>query len=241
MSEDTATTFNHCAVHLATAVDTPKGKERFGHPIDHEIVGISYIYLNGSAKKLSVRCGNLTINPEKEKDSEDILAEFAARYEGVQPNYMITFWGDGFTLPVLYYNCLRYGVPMPSVFGSSGIYPRTVDERNNIELISLLTNRKAVDATKNKMEDYFSKLTTLPGRVRPDVAAMVNAKDYKGIKGALALDILSMVVFYLHHEVVAGTITVEEEQSLLRRVFSAASKKSKKVKAFLKPHLSTIL
>ena len=231
------TTFNHCAVHLATVRDTPKGKEKYGHPIEHEIVGISYIYLKGSSSKLSVSCGNLVINPEKEKDSEAILAEFAARYEGAHPDRMITFWGDGFTLPVLYFNCLRYGLSLPSVFGPEGIYPRHFD--GCIDLTTLLTNHKAIDPIK--MEDYVAKLTAFPNRTRFDVVAMVNTKNYKGVRSNLALDVLSMMVLYIRHQVVAGVLNEEEEQVFLKKLFAASSKRSKKVKAFLKPHLSTIL
>ena len=238
MTEDTAT-FDHCAVHVATVVDTPKGKGNFGHTIDHEIVAISYIYLKGSTKKLGVSCGNLVINPEKEKDTEAILTEFAARYEGAEVKKMITFWGDGFTLPVLYFNCLKLGISIPSIFGPQGIYPR--HKENNIELMHLLTNYRALDASRIKMEDYFAKLTPFPNRVRSDVAAMLTAKNYGALRTGLALDVLSMVVFYLRHLVVTGKLTLEEEQRLLKRVFAASSKRSKKVKAFLKPHLSTIL
>lgn len=238
MTEDTAT-FDHCAVHLATAVETPKGKGNYGHTIDHDIVAISYIYLKGSTKKLNVSCGNLVINPQKEKDVETILTEFAARYEGAEVKKMITFWGDGFTLPVLYFNCLKLGVSIPSIFGPSGIYPR--HKEGNIELMHLLTNYKALDASRVKMEDYFAKLTPFPNRTRSDVAAMLNVKNYGGIRTGLALDVLSMVMFYLRHLVVTGTLDLEEEQRLLRKVFTVSGKKNKKVGAFLKPHLSSIL
>ena len=227
---------NHCALHLATVVDTPGGKDRFGHPTDHEIVGISYIYLKGHAAKLTISCGNTVIDPP-DRGSEELLEEFVARYERGEVEHLVTLFGEGFTLPVLYYNCLRYGISMPSVFGSEGMYPRHRGE-NNIELVSLLTNHRMVDVLK--MEGYIAKLTSFPERTRPNMAELVNEKRYKTVRANLALDVLGMTMLWLRHEVVAGSLSRSEEQVILKKVIAASRKKSKAVRRFLKPHLGVL-
>lgn len=163
---------------------------------------------------------NLTALDEEQSRPHEIVRQFWDGWERHGQPTLVTFNGRGFDLPLLELACFRYGVPIPDWFAEDR---RSFDQPRNrfntaghFDLQEWLTNSGA--SRFNGGLSLAASLVGKPGKL--DVAGhmvqeMWDAGRTQEIHDYCRADVLDTYFIYLRSRVVAGVISLTEEQTII--------------------------
>jgi predicted PolB exonuclease-like 3'-5' exonuclease len=159
---------------------------------------------------------------------QKIVEEFwrgVCRYKEIsrQAVKIVTFNGRAFDLPLLELAAFRYGCPAREYFQKGR--NRFTGE---VDLLDWLTNYGALRALGMKL-DVFAKLLGKPGKLGiagDQVYAMYRAGKVQEINDYCMFDTLDTYFVFLRTRVLEGTISLEEEQTLVNQAKTWIQEKS---------------
>ena len=226
-NEEELVGLDHCVLHLATYAKDPMNEKRdFPDMVFHKPVAASVIcFREEEDDQFSVEAQNFL---SKKVDGEENLVRQLVEYlDELSPTVLVTFFGHGFTLPVLYYRCFIHSIAAPVLFNpETGFYPKHAV--NHLELTNILTNYGSLPA--KKMSYYNQRLLGLRERSPEKVIELADSGKWGRIKGNLAVDTFCMGLLFLRHAVVTGLVLEDREDEVTGLLVDACSK-SKAVRA----------
>lgn len=163
---------------------------------------------------------NLTALDEEQSRPHEIVRLFWEGWERYDQPTLVTFNGRGFDLPLLELACFRYGIPIPDWFAEDR---RSFDQPRNrynmaghFDLHEWLTNSGA--SRFNGGLSLAASLIGKPGKL--DVAGHMvqdlwDAGRRQEIHDYCRGDVLDTYFIYLRSRVVAGVLSLTEEQAII--------------------------
>jgi DNA polymerase elongation subunit (family B) len=221
---------DHCVLHIATyAKDPLVPKQKYPDTVWHVPICASLVHFREDDTGIAVNAQNFLIKDPAAETK--LVKKLVAAFEDIDPLFLVTFFGHGFTLPVLYYRCFIHGIGAPILFDpEDGFYPR--QSPRHLELTGVFTNHGSI--TARKMNDYAVRMLGLPSRPRYEhdkVVALADEGKWGQIKGNLAVDVFSISLLFLRHAVVVGLVPEDQEDEVTASLISACGR-SKAVRAF---------
>jgi predicted PolB exonuclease-like 3'-5' exonuclease len=163
---------------------------------------------------------NLTALDEEQSRPHEIVRQFWDGWERYDQPTLVTFNGRGFDLPLLELACFRYGIPIPDWFAEDR---RSFDQPRNrynmaghFDLHEWLTNSGA--SRFNGGLSLAASLIGKPGKL--DVAGHMvqdlwDTGRRQEIHDYCRGDVLDTYFIYLRSRVVAGVLSLAEEQAII--------------------------
>ena len=163
---------------------------------------------------------NLVALDEEQSRPHEIVRQFWEGWERYDRPTLVTFNGRGFDLPLLELACFRYGIPIPDWFAEDR---RSFDQPRNryntavhLDLQELLTNSGA--SRFNGGLSLAASLIGKPGKL--DVAGHMvqelwEAGRQREIHDYCRADVLDTYFIFLRSRVVAGVLSLAEEQAII--------------------------
>jgi 3'-5' exonuclease len=166
------------------------------------------------------RLVNLSALDEEQSRPHEIVSQFWKGWERHGRPRLVSFNGRGFDLPLLELACYRYGIPIPEWFAESR---RSFEQPRNrfntlahLDLHEWLTNSGAV-----RFAGGLSLAATLIGKPGKQAVAGHMVQDLwdagrrQEIHDYCRSDVLDTYFVYLRSRVLAGVISLEEEQAII--------------------------
>jgi len=163
---------------------------------------------------------NLVALDEEQSRPHEIVRQFWEGWERYDRPTLVTFNGRGFDLPLLELACFRYGIPIPDWFAEDR---RSFDQPRNryntaahLDLQEWLTNSGA--SRFNGGLSLAASLIGKPGKL--DVAGHMvqelwEAGRQREIHDYCRADVLDTYFIFLRSRVVAGVLSLAEEQAII--------------------------
>lgn len=163
---------------------------------------------------------NLVALDEEQSRPHEIVRQFWEGWERYDRPTLVTFNGRGFDLPLLELACFRYGIPIPDWFAEDR---RSFDQPRNryntaahLDLQEWLTNSGA--SRFNGGLSLAASLIGKPGKL--DVAGHMvqelwEAGRQREIHDYCRADVLDTYFIFLRSRVVAGVLSLAEEQTII--------------------------
>ncbi len=210
----TDTPFHHVAFHIATVCPSYTGT---GFPPLLHHIPVSAVVL--ALVQDDVIITSKTI---KSVDESRELTEFF--FEELQggPYHLVSFKGRSFSLPVMVYNALRYGVDASSYLAEE--YQSTGGKNSAVhtDLLDWLTNYGLVGGTNLAA---YVQMVGLPARVPSghQIATQFANGQTDLIEGNLSIDVMLTAALFLRTLLVSGQLTkaryTETAKSVMKHFF----------------------
>lgn len=213
--------FNHTFFHIATV--TPKwepydkdDKKSFPHPVHHQPIAVSLLRLKKASSKDANDKLEVTITSKGIHDIEEegraLVAAFFQKVPG-ETSYLVSFGGRSFSLPVMVYNAMRYGVDASQYLRDQEVFTAQFSDQHT-DLAELLSGYGAMYKAA-KLHEY-AQMIGLAKRPYIDVEACFNSGEVDTIVARLEVDVAIIAAIYFRLLLSKGRLTIESYRNIAR-------------------------
>lgn len=211
--------------HLAT--QAPQTTEGIPAPFYHEVVATAYLDIDLSQRQVQLSGTHRGTKPEA-----TIVAEFFRGLPETDKAHLptlISWYGKNFSVPVMLSRAVFHQLDA-SYYLQNGYHHRfSVHHFDAADWIKW----NLAGGKRTPSLDDAAQLLCIPPRIKLDIPAAIQGKEYQHILNRVALDVLITALFWLRAECVSCNITGTDHDAMKQIVLAAYRGKCEMFDAYL--------